>query len=316
MMTAMPTGQMAPAGFCPSNPHPPRSLLGRAWRAARHQPNRHDDPRAGGPGQPERASQSGPPARTCPASRKAASGGGSTTTRRRRTAPQATAVTEAGAPGPNTERAASGKPAKQAVASAPAIRAPPPNGCSRWVAANWASGTRLVMVIATAHPMAAPVIPYFGISRRSRLTLTATAISPLARLQLLRPEVIRTMSTWPHAVASSMVAENDHNRAAGPVGMAEEAEDLRPVHHGQQVQRPGQQHQPPGSDLVQDVGRAAVPDGEQLGEARLGCHADRCVAELPGDQETCRSRVNGGLRRAAHDRDQHDVDPLNGDLGE
>ena len=85
------------------------------------------------------------------------------------------------------------------------MNVPCPNGFSRFDTASWASGTRLVMMIATAQPDAAPVIPYRGMRSRSRPTFTNTAIRPLARLQLLRPVVIRTMSTWPHAVATSMV---------------------------------------------------------------------------------------------------------------
>ena len=47
----------------------------------------------------------------------------------------------------------------------------------------------------TAQPMAAPVMPYLGMSSRSRLTFTTTARTPLTRLQLLRPLVTRIMST-------------------------------------------------------------------------------------------------------------------------
>ena len=57
------------------------------------------------------------------------------------------------------------------------------------------NGIRLVTPMATAQPMAAPVIPYLGMSSRSRPTFTTTAAIPLARLQLLRPVVISTMST-------------------------------------------------------------------------------------------------------------------------
>ena len=71
--------------------------------------------------------------------------------------------------------------------------------------ASWAIGIRLVTMMAMAHPIAAPVMPYRGMSTRSRLTFTPTARSPLIRLQALRPVVISTMSTWPQAVASSMV---------------------------------------------------------------------------------------------------------------
>ena len=36
---------------------------------------------------------------------------------------------------------------------------PRPKGCSRWAAAIWASGSRLVSAIAADQPIAAPVIP-------------------------------------------------------------------------------------------------------------------------------------------------------------
>ena len=58
--------------------------------------------------------------------------------------------------------------------------------------------------MAMAQPIAAPVMPYLGISARSTPMLIPTVSNPLARLQLLRPAVISTMLTWPHTVASSM----------------------------------------------------------------------------------------------------------------
>ena len=121
------------------------------------------------------------------------------------TQPASTAPTDAAAPGPSAARTASGMTAKLSTARPAARKEPRPKGFSRTEIASWASGVRLVTMIAAAHPIAAPVIPNRGMRSRSRPTLITSAAMPLARLQLLRPVVIKTMSTWPQAVASSIV---------------------------------------------------------------------------------------------------------------
>jgi hypothetical protein len=62
-------------------------------------------------------------------------------------------------PRPMRSRAAQGSAPKEKAHKAALMKVPRPNGCSPLVAATWARGMRLVMVIAADQPMAAPVIP-------------------------------------------------------------------------------------------------------------------------------------------------------------
>ena len=62
----------------------------------------------------------------------------------------------------------------------------------------------LLATIATAHPIAAPTIPIRGINSRSRPTLRARATAEFARFHDVRPKVIRTRSTSPQALPTSI----------------------------------------------------------------------------------------------------------------
>ena len=86
--------------------------------------------------------------------------------------------------------------------------------------------------------------------------------------------------------------------------------------HGQQVQRPGQQDEPPGGHPVQSF----APRRSSTANSSVNRGwAAMLMAELPNwpdDQESGRGGIDRGFGRAEHDGDQHDVDPLNGDLGQ
>ncbi len=116
---------------------------------------------------------------------------------------------------PAKMRADSGMIAKLSVVTRNATAVPRPNGCTRAATATCIRGTRLVRPMAAAQPIAAPVIPNLGMSTRSRPMLTPIASKPLYKLQLLRPAVMSTVSTCPHAVATSM-AEPSMSITAAP----------------------------------------------------------------------------------------------------
>jgi hypothetical protein len=109
-------------------------------------------------------------------------------------------------------------------------------------------------------------------------------------------------------------AEDHHDGRPGTVGVPEDHQHGRPVHHGEQIERPGQQDQPAGRDLVDRVGTAPVADREQVRELRLRGHAQRGIAELADHEEPGRRGVDGRLHRPAQDPDQDDVEPLDDHL--
>ena len=182
---------------------------------------------------------------------------------------------------------------------------------------TWRSGSRLRTTMATAQAIAAPRMPYSGISTTLSPTLTARATVLLRRLSQLRPAISSTESTGPHSRREQHgQRQDDHHVGGDLVALAEDA------HQGgaRTLRSPGRAARRRSCSRAWRPGRPSWRPGlaprEQRAELRGERLLDRLDEQLSEHDEPGGRGVERGVGRRRQRRHQHDVGALQRGLGD
>ena len=160
------------------------------------------------------------------------------------------------------------------------------------------SGSRLFVRIAAAQPIAAPRMPSGGISSRSTHDHDGERGHRVGQRPRRPPGHVQQHVH--HAAGGGeqhRAGQDPDHRSSGVVAVAEDRHHELGEDGADQVQRPGQQHDPGRRRPVHGAGRRAVVDGQQFGQPRLRGGGDRGVDQLADDQEPGGGGVDRGRGR-------------------